>query len=255
VYYDQYLDNEMIYTIGSMPLYNSKIVSENTEKEGTANACESTDLVLERVFTSGTDKTIDRLFQEESTVIKDKFTQAEAINLHIYVSNHSSKALDKEFSGGVIPTADWVVTNSLTGEVAAQGKSELTLPFNELTENGYTLRLDVKDGKQIEFAPGKYTVSVNVNKDRTVQEAYYLNNKELSFEFTVDGKTDNGSSKSDVRSNAGSSSGTDDSSSKSELSASDKDAPPPTGHFGATAVTSLLLAAVASLAIMKKHDK
>lgn len=48
------------------------------------------------------------------------------------------------------------------------------------------IHLNEDNGEYLVWKPGEYTVYLNVNEDRSVTEAYYLNNRVRSFSFTIE---------------------------------------------------------------------
>ncbi|MBR1749263.1 MAG: hypothetical protein IJ740_00075 [Ruminococcus sp.] len=178
-------DEWYIHRLDVFPLYSEDVIEGCTETEGTKSVVDNVDLVLETAFATNKTITIDRLFQSENTVKKDTFTADEAINLSYFISNRSSVIFDEDYFNGRSVRVDWEVVNKATGKVVLQGSDYAEFPIWSLVERNYVTPLNSKNGKHIDLDAGEYTVTVKANSDKSIPEAYFLNNVSKQFDFTV----------------------------------------------------------------------
>ena len=176
----------VIFDIMSFPLYDRELLDANKETEGSAKQYENVDLVLDYIFTTNQDEPQFIPFKEriEEDAVRD-FSMDDMINLNVFVANQSSVVLNKDYPGGNKITFEWTVTNKADGSVARTGTEQLEEDIYTNTESAFLLHLNNKDGALEKWEPGEYTVTLKINPDKAVVESYYLNNKDMSFDFTI----------------------------------------------------------------------
>ena len=158
------------------------------ETEGTKNAFETADLTIDILFTTDREESISLLSAsriEEATKIE--FIEGEPVNLNYFITNRASVPDDESFEGFGNLKIGWEVVNKADGTIAARGSELFTESVDFHTHVGALIRLNEKDGKQITFKPGDYTLKMTLNEDRAVKESYYLNNgvKEIGFSVSA----------------------------------------------------------------------
>lgn len=176
----------VIFDIMSFPLYDRELIDANKETEGSAKQYENVDLVLDYIFTTNQDEPQFMPFKDriEEDAVRD-FSMDDMINLNVFVANQSSVVLNKDYPGGNKITFEWTVTNKADGSVAWTGTEQLEEDIYTNTESAFLLHLNNKDGALEKWEPGEYTVTLKINPDKAVIESYYLNNKDMSFDFTI----------------------------------------------------------------------
>jgi hypothetical protein len=174
-----------LYSVSALPLPSDKVLTENRETEGTCSAINDPDFVPGPLFTTANTESVqDPFFFNREETIKTVFKAGEAINLNFFVSNHGFGTFDDEYRKDKSLSADWKVI-AADGSVIAQGTMICNKPVHTGIDAGYLVNLNLADGKIVTWKAGKYTISVNVNPDHSIMEAYYLNNGEAVFEFEI----------------------------------------------------------------------
>ena len=182
-------DVTFIRSFSSMPLASEEILSENTETEGTKSIADTPDFAVEDVFTTSVTEPIDRMYRRAAYLeaIEDHFEYGDPINIGFYVSNRSSIFIDGSYYSDKEPMAFWKIFSDGDDSCVVSGSGPLSYPLINLMENCCILPLADENGERISLPGGSYVVYISVNDDRSVPEAYFLNNAPKSFEFTVTG--------------------------------------------------------------------
>lgn len=160
--------------------------SESRRGGGTAAVAENVDLVVETVYTTNETDPIVNLygFVEREHAVSE-FVQGAPITLNFLVQNRSNVALNEEYAGKGWFTADWKIVRESDGAVVAQGQTACELPAHWISQVDYVTALNVIDGEAATWKPGAYTATLEVNADRSIVEAYYLNNRPVEARFVV----------------------------------------------------------------------
>ena len=173
-----------LYSIMELSLPSDGILSACRETEGSMAPTEDPDFVTGLMFTtSETESVMDPYFFDDE-IIQTVFGTGEAVNLNFFVKSLGYKAFDDEFRGNADLTAEWKVA-SADGTVMASGSVICNNYIDNDVSAGYLVPLNSKDGKIQAWPAGKYTVSVTVNPDHAVKEAYYLNNVPGTITFEI----------------------------------------------------------------------
>ena len=175
-----------IYGLSEIPQYSEDIIAASTETEGTKTAYDSIDIAPEILFTTGETEAISYFFgftSEDVTV--NEFSSGDPINLNFLVANRGGVVLDEDYLKGKELTADWSVVRDDDGSVVAKDKYVIgdSIYFGEV--NGYLITLNQEGDKVAAWDPGDYTVTLDLNADRAVPEAYFLNNIQKEYHFTI----------------------------------------------------------------------
>ncbi len=179
----------ILYSVTELPLPSDELLAEYRETEGTCNVIDNVDLMTGYLFTtSETERTIDPFFFDKD-VIKTVFAQGEAVNLNFFLSNRGFMTFDDEYRGDADLTVVWTVTaedgatagnatanKAATGTIVASGTAICNDDIYTGCDMGYLVSLNEADGVIQSWAPGRYTVTVTVNTDHAIKEAYYINN-------------------------------------------------------------------------------
>ena len=182
---------EIIYALNRLPLYSSDLIRQNTEAEGTKNIVENVDLKFGTAFTTGeTERIIDLYGKDEKELTKTEFRQGEPVNVSYFVANMGSSILTETYTGEKPLTVDWRVVREADREVVAKGRDSCELPIYGGLEFGFMSRLNRADGELQAWKPGTYTLYLDLNADRNVEEAYYLNNVQKEMTFTILGESE-----------------------------------------------------------------
>ena len=182
-------DPTILYKMTALPIYDEQLLtrySENAEGGGTASAADNVDLVIETAFTTDETEPITNLYgfvAREHTVTE--FAQGEPITLNYLVQNRSDVALTEEYAGKDSFTVDWKVVRESDGAVVAHGQSVCGLPEHWHSQVDYVTALNVDGGEVATWEPGAYTAVLEVNADRSIVEAYYLNNVPIAVPFVI----------------------------------------------------------------------
>ena len=180
---------EIIYAINRLPLYSRELVEQYTETEGTRNIVDNVDLKFGTAFTTGeTERIIDLYGKDEKKLTKIDFQQGEPVNVNYFVANMGSNILTETYTDGRPLTVDWKVVRDADHEIIAQGRDSCALPIYYGIELGFMSHLNQADGELQEWEPGTYTLFLDLNTDRNVEEAYYLNNIQKAVPFTILGE-------------------------------------------------------------------
>ena len=107
-----------------------------------------------------------------------------------FVANMGSSILTETYTGGKPLTVDWRVVRDADREVVAQGRDSCELPIYGGLEFGFMSRLNRADGELQAWKPGTYTLYLDLNADRNVVEADYLNNVQKEMTFTILGESE-----------------------------------------------------------------
>lgn len=139
-------------------------------------------------------------YETNSSASLDKFTDTD---LHFWKVNVSNDAYDAEFEAHTFAAGDTIYITPVI-ENLADLYWEGELSYNaEITDSsgvpvwsgsgGYSGGIEAFGNADVSqttklsvegLSPGEYTVSLNVNPEKTIQEAYYYNNT-TEYEFTV----------------------------------------------------------------------
>ena len=176
----------VLYGLSEIPGYSEDIIAASTETEGTKTAYDSIDIAPEILFTTGETEAIGYFFgftPEDVTV--NEFSSGDPVNLNFLVANRGGVVLDEDYLKGKELIADWSVVRDDDGSVVAKDKYVIgdSIYFGEV--NGYLITLNQEGDKVAAWDPGDYTVTLDLNVDRSVPEAYFLNNVQKEYHFTI----------------------------------------------------------------------
>ncbi|MBQ7581839.1 MAG: hypothetical protein IJU25_03365 [Lachnospiraceae bacterium] len=175
-----------LYRLSELPQYDEDIITASTETEGTKAAYNSVDMTLELLFTTSETEAIDDFFDvsvEDVTVTE--FSSGDAINLNVLIANRGDVVLNEDYLGDKQLGLDWSVVRDDDGSVVANDRFIIEDHIYDGETNGYLINLNQNGDKVESWDPGNYTVTLDLNADRSVPEAYFLNNQQKEYHFTV----------------------------------------------------------------------
>ena len=174
-----------LYSIAALPMPSEAIRVACHEREGSCSVIDDPDFVAGLLFTTtNTDSLPDPFYFDPEDNIQNVFDAAEAINLNFFISNRGYRNFDDEYRGSASLTAEWKVT-AADGKIMASGSTICNKELYNGEDIGYLVELNNTDGKVETWPSGKYTVTVTINGDRAIKEAYYLNNSPASYGFEI----------------------------------------------------------------------
>ena len=175
-----------IYGVTEIPHYSEDIIAANTETEGTKSAYDSVDLSLETLFTTSESEAMDLIPRDElKEVTVNEFSSGDPVNLNFLIANRGNVMLDEDYLNGKDLVVDWSVVRDGDGSVVAKDRLVTDDPVFERSVTAYLITLNQDGDKTVSWDPGDYTVTLDLNTDRSVQEAYYLNNVPKEYHFTI----------------------------------------------------------------------
>ena len=183
-----YSDNghTALYTLVSLPMVSTELVDIYRETEGTCSPMTDPDFVMSKLFTtSNTESIMDPIMFDEEETIKTVFEQGEAVNLNFFIANVSYVDYDDEQNEGAPLTAEWYVSSEKDDSLIASGSITCEGMIMSSLFGGYLAELNTVDGETEIWPAGRYKVTVSVNTDHAVREAYFLNNREAECEFEI----------------------------------------------------------------------
>ena len=186
VSYGSGTDTWALYRLNRLPVYSPALIDSFRETEGSRNVHTQVDLTLESLFTTDSREVFKDMYNvEKDEVAKNTFASGDPVNLNFFVVNRSGFALDESVRQGRDLSVFWTVTRDEDSAVIASGESVCAEDILSRLELGFLICLNEKDGKLQSWAPGAYTVSLELNRNRSIPEAYYLNNVPLKTGFVV----------------------------------------------------------------------
>jgi len=175
-----------LYNMNRLPVCSLALIDAFRETEGSRNVHTEVDLTLESLFTTDSMEAFTDMFGvEKEEVIQDTFASGAPVNLNYFVVNRSGFDLDDSVRQGKELSVSWTVTRDADGTVVASGQSACEGILYYRLEVGFLVCLNEADGTYQAWDPGAYTVTLELNRDRSIPEAYYLNNLPLKTGFTV----------------------------------------------------------------------
>jgi len=175
-----------IYGVTEIPHYSEDIIAANTETEGTKSAYDSVDLSLETLFTTSESEAMDVIIRDElKEVTVNDFSSGDPVNLNFHIANRGNVVLNEDYLNGKDLVVDWSVVRDDDGSVVAKDRLVTDEPVFERTVTAYLITLNQDGDKVVSWEPGDYTVILDINADRSVPEAYYLNNVPKEYHFTI----------------------------------------------------------------------
>ena len=185
-------DEWALFFLNRVPYYDESLINESIETEGTKSVIENVDLTMESPFTTDREEAFPDLYNlEPDEVAVKSFTSGDPVNLNFFIANRSNKVIfNDEYRKDRDLTVEWKVIRDADGQVAASGKMICSGDIYENSETGFLIRLNEKNGAYTAWEPGTYTALLDLNADRAITEAYYLNNVQKEVHFTVTGQKD-----------------------------------------------------------------
>ncbi|MCR5322954.1 MAG: hypothetical protein K6E85_06770 [Lachnospiraceae bacterium] len=175
----------VLYTVVGLPMVSEDLVDEFRETEGSCSVIDDPDFIPGKMFTtSNTESVMDPILFDKDKVIRTVFEQGEAVNLNFFITNISFVDFDPEQYENAILAADWKVISE-DGSIMASGRAECNEMIYSSLFGGCLVELNTVDGEVKNWPAGKYTVTVAVNTDHAIKEAYYLNNGEAECTFEI----------------------------------------------------------------------
>lgn len=181
-----------LFFLNRIPYYDESLINESIETEGTKSVVENVDLTLESPFTTDRETPYPDLYNVDPDEVAVKsFESGTPVNLNFFIANRSNKVIfNDEYRKDRDLTVEWKVIRDADGRVAASGKKICSGEIFENSEIGFLINLNEKSGTYTAWEPGTYTALLNLNTDRAITEAYYLNNVQKEVQFTVTGQSD-----------------------------------------------------------------
>lgn len=175
-----------LFRLNRLRIYDPALPEMCRETEGTANVDTTVDLTLEKCFTTNSEEPLRDLYGvEEKDVTVTVFDAGAPVRLNYFVANRTALTLDEETRQGKKLTVDWTVSREEDGAVIASGRSACDQDIWSRLEVGFLVTLNEKNGKLESWPLGAYTVTLELNKDRGIPEAYYRNNEPKTFRFEI----------------------------------------------------------------------
>lgn len=175
-----------IYGVTEIPHYSEDIIAANTETEGTKSAYDSVDLSLETLFTTSESEAMDLIPRDElKEVTVNEFSSGDPVNLNFLIANRGNVMLDEDYLNGKDLVVDWSVVRDGDGSVVAKDRLVTDDSVFERSVTAYLITLNQDGDKTVSWDAGDYTVTLDLNTDRSVPEAYYLNNVPKEYHFTI----------------------------------------------------------------------
>lgn len=175
----------VLYEIVGLPMVSEALIDEFRETEGSCSVIDDPDFVPGKMFTtSNTESVMDPIMFDEEEAVRTVFEQGEAVNLNFFITNIGFADHDPEQYENAELTADWKVT-SQDNTIMASGRAECNESIYSSLFGGCLVELNTVDGEVQTWPAGKYTVTIDVNTDHAIKEAYYLNNIETECEFEI----------------------------------------------------------------------
>ncbi len=180
--YEDY-EPQIIYALNRLPVYDPGLIDTYRETEGNCSVYNTPDLEAVLMFTTDRTEPITGLYRKDpEDFTRRVFDPGETINLNYFVLNKSTVVADEAYAPGKELHTEWHVIRNNDQTVTAGGTAVTELPLYNSGERGFMIHLNAED-----WPSGEYTVYLGLNKDRNYPEAYYLNNRQLSFDFTITG--------------------------------------------------------------------
>ena len=179
-------DPHAIYNINRLSVCEDGPVDRYRETEGNAQVCSTVDLTMEGLFTTNRTAAIRSLEgKDEKEFTVGAFDAGAPVNLNFFIANRSAIDLEDGGKKGKEVTVDWSVVRDADGTVVASGRYVCEGQLLYQDETGFMIHLNEKDGALETWLPGTYTVMLDLNKARLVEESYYRNNRQKRFSFTI----------------------------------------------------------------------
>ena len=94
--------------------------------------------------------------------------------------------MDEDYLNGKDVVVDWSVVRDDDGSVVAKDRFVADEPIYYCNASDtYMINLNQDGDITVSWDPGDYTVTLDLNTDRSVPEAYYLNNVPKEYHFTI----------------------------------------------------------------------
>ena len=94
--------------------------------------------------------------------------------------------MNEDYLNGKDVVVDWSVVRDDDGSVVAKDRFVADEPIYYCNaSDSYMINLNQDGDKVVSWDPGDYTVTLDLNTDRSVPEAYYLNNVPKEYHFTI----------------------------------------------------------------------
>ena len=175
----------VFYTTVGLPVVSDDLVNEFRETLGSCSVIDDPDFIPGKMFTtSNTESVMDPIYFDKEEAIKTVFEQGDAVNLNFFITNIGFADFEPERYENAALTADWTV-RAEDGSIMASGRAECNEMIYSSLFGGCLVELNTVDGEVISWPSGRYTVTVAVNTDHAIPEAYYLNNTEAECEFEI----------------------------------------------------------------------
>ncbi len=176
----------VLYGVKELPHYSEDIIAANTETEGSKTAYNSVDMTLELLFTTSEPEAIaDFYWTSPDDVTVTEFSSGDPVNLNFLIANRGGVILDEDYLNGRDVVVDWSVVRDEDGSVVATDRLVTDDPIYYGDVGAYLINLNQDGNKVVSWEPGDYTVTLDLNTDRSVPEAYFLNNVREEYHFTI----------------------------------------------------------------------
>ncbi len=176
----------VLYGVKELPHYSEDIIAANTETEGSKTAYDSVDMTLELLFTTSEPEAIaDFYWTSPDDVTVTEFSSGDPVNLNFLIANRGGVILDEDYLNGRDVVVDWSVVRDEDGSVVATDRLVTDDPIYYGDVGAYLINLNQDGNKVVSWEPGDYTVTLDLNTDRSVPEAYFLNNVREEYHFTI----------------------------------------------------------------------
>ena len=193
---DEYWEPMALFSISELLSPTDDLISSATETDGSLDHMNDPDFTLDTLIITGdpegfTDPSYGRILQEDNAIITEVCC-GDPIRLNYFVANRNYQTIDIDAPEEERPSVTWRVTRDSDGSVVAEGTHRTELPIMARIEGGSVkpnlIVLNEKDGNIELWEPGEYTLTAEINADRSVREAYYINNQGEPLHFSITGE-------------------------------------------------------------------
>lgn len=172
-----------LYEFVSLAPYDEELMRNNTETEGSKDITAHVDLTLDEVYTTSSKYAPISPYTEQAIQARrNAFEAGKAVNLNYFIGNRAKVGLDTAYDSGNRIKIEWQVTRDTDNAVIAESEQYEDMEIAAGAMAGGLIELNQA---RAEWDPGDYTVSVRFNTDKSIPEAYYLNNHAGTAHFKI----------------------------------------------------------------------
>ena len=172
-------EETILYSVNGLSIYDEALIEKHRETQGNCRAFDTVDLIISTLFCSDNTERYEDMYRKNADKLAmHEYKQGDPISLNYFVADSSRIDFDETQYGENSLELEWKLYHDDT--LIKQGKDTCTVPIISNAERGNLIILNTN-----EILPaGEYKVSLNLNPDRSITEAYYLNNN-AEYHFTI----------------------------------------------------------------------